>query len=445
MAKTFLGGVHPPEQKITAKRPVELIELPDKFYYSTRMHIGAPCEPVVKVGDLVKKGQVIAATEAFVSANIHASTSGKVTAIESFAHPVFGTCQTVIVEADQADEWLSGLPLAKPRDWEALSPAEITAIIRSAGIVGMGGATFPTHVKTTVPAGKCIEYFILNGAECEPYLTSDHRLMLDEPESIIRGMRIGMKAVGATKGIIGIERNKPDAIAALAKAATGTGIEIVPLKVKYPQGAEKTLIQVVTGKEVPSGGLPSDVGVLVQNVATAMAVSDAVVEGIPLIARYATVSGGAVREPKNILVLTGMLFSHIFEQCGGFIEKPGKILLGGPMMGIAQQTADVPVIKGTSGILALTVQESCEQPERSCIRCGKCVSACPMGLVPSILSILGERGDFQTAKEEYNLLDCVECGSCVYVCPAKRNIVQYVRLQKHLNTQQALRATQARQ
>ncbi|MEI6285915.1 MAG: electron transport complex subunit RsxC [Bacillota bacterium] len=445
MAKTFLGGVHPPEQKITAKQPVELIELPDKFYYSTRMHIGAPCEPTVKVGDLVKKGQIIAATEAFVSANIHASTSGKVTAIESFAHPVFGTCQTVIVEADQADEWLVGLPLSEPRDWQALSPAEITAIIRSAGIVGMGGATFPTHVKTTVPPGKSIEYFVLNGAECEPYLTSDHRLMLGEPEKIIRGMQIGMKAVGATKGLIGIERNKPDAIAALAKAATGTGIEIVPLKVKYPQGAEKTLIQVVTGKEVPSGGLPSDAGVLVQNVATAAAVNDAVIEGIPLIERYATVSGGAVKEPKNVVVRTGMLFSHIFDQCGGFTEEPRKILLGGPMMGIAQQTIDVPVIKGTSGILALTAAETCEQAERSCIRCGKCVIACPMGLIPSILSVLGERGDFQTAKEEYNLLDCVECGSCVYVCPAKRNIVQYVRLQKHLNIQQATRATQARQ
>jgi len=269
--------------------------------------------------------------------------------------------------------------------------------------------------------------------------------MLGESEKIIRGMQIGMKAVGATKGLIGIERNKPDAIAALAKAATGTGIEIVPLKVKYPQGAEKTLIQVVTGKEVPSGGLPSDVGVLVQNVATAAAVNDAVIEGIPLIERYATVSGGAVKEPKNVVVRTGMLFSHIFDQCGGFTEEPSKILLGGPMMGIAQQTIDVPVIKGTSGILALTAAETCEQAERSCIRCGKCVIACPMGLIPSILSVLGERGDFQTAKEEYNLLDCVECGSCVYVCPAKRNIVQYVRLQKHLNVQQATRATQARQ
>ena len=445
MAKTFLGGVHPPEQKITAKQPVEQISLPEKFYYSTRMHIGAPCEPVVKVGDLVKKGQLIAATEAFVSANIHASTSGKVSAIENFAHPVFGTCQTVIVEADQADEWLEGLPLSEPRDWETLPATDITAIIRSDGIVGMGGATFPTHVKTTVPPGKCIEYFILNGAECEPYLTSDHRLMLDEPESIIRGMRIGMKAVGARKGLIGIERNKPDAIAALAKAATGTGIEIVPLKVKYPQGAEKTLIQVVTGKEVPSGGLPSDVGVLVQNVATAMAVSEAVLEGIPLIARYATVSGGAVREPKNVSVLTGMLFSHIFAQCGGFIEEPCKVLLGGPMMGIAQQTVDVPVIKGTSGILALKASETSQMAERSCIRCGKCVTACPMGLIPSILSILGERGDFQTAKEDYDLLDCVECGSCVYVCPAKRNIVQYVRLQKHLNLQKSMKATQARQ
>ena len=326
-----------------------------------------------------------------------------------------------------------------------MSPAEITAIIRTAGIVGMGGATFPTHVKTTVPPGKSIDCFVLNGAECEPYLTSDHRLMLGEPEKIIRGMQIGMKAVGATRGLIGIERNKPDAIAALAKAATGTGIEIVPLKVKYPQGAEKTLIQVVTGKEVPSGGLPSDAGVLVQNVATAAAVSDAVLEGIPLIERYATVSGGAVKEPKNVVVRTGMLFSHIFDHCGGFTEEPSKILLGGPMMGIAQQTIDVPVIKGTSGILALTAAETSEQAERSCIRCGKCVNACPMGLIPSILSVLGERGDFQTAKEEYNLLDCVECGSCVHVCPAKRNIVQYVKTQKYLNTQAALKATQARQ
>lgn len=445
MAKTFLGGVHPPERKITAKLPVELIELPEKFYYPTRMHIGAPCDPVVKVGDLVKKGQLIASTEAFVSANIHASTSGKVVAIESFGHPVFGSCPTIVIECDGQDEWIEGLPLSEPRNWEELDAKEITSIIREAGIVGMGGATFPTHVKTTVPPGKCIEYFILNGAECEPYLTSDHRLMLDEPENIVRGMLIGMKAVGAKKGIIGIERNKPDAIASLAKAATGTGIEIVPLQVKYPQGAEKTLIQVVTGREVPSGGLPSDAGVVVQNVATAVAVNDAVREGIPLIARYATVSGGAVREPKNIVVLTGMLFSHVFDQCGGFSEAPAKVLLGGPMMGIAQQSLDVPVIKGTSGMLALTAKETCGQVERSCIRCGKCVTVCPMGLVPSILSILGERGEFRVAKDEHNLLDCVECGSCVYVCPAKRNIVQYIRLQKHLNLQQSIKATQARQ
>ena len=445
MAKTFLGGVHPPERKFTARQSVELIELPQKFYYPTRMHIGAPCEAIVKVGDLVKKGQLIARTDAFVSAFIHASTSGKVIAIEGHAHPVFGSCPTIVVEADGQDEWLEGLPLASERDWQKMSPKEIIGIVRETGLVGMGGATFPTHVKFSIPEGKSIEYYILNGAECEPYLTSDHRLMCEHPEEIVEGMLIGMHAVGATKGFIGIERNKPDAIWALAKACTGKPVEVVPLAVKYPQGAEKTLIQVITGREVPSGGLPSDVCVLVQNVATAKAVRDAVVSGIPLIERYATVSGAAVRQPRNVVVRTGMTYEHVFAQCGGFSEQPVKILLGGPMMGMAQVNLDVPVIKGTSGILALSAKEAECPTERSCIRCGKCVTACPMGLIPSMLSILGERGQFATAKEEYSLLDCVECGSCVYVCPAKRNIVQYVKTQKYLNTQAALKATQARQ
>jgi electron transport complex protein RnfC len=432
MAKSFRGGVHPDDRKrYTAAKAIEVAPIPQKVIIPTRQHLGAPCAPVVKVGDLVKKGQVVAEAQAFVASPIHASTSGKVVEIAEYPHPVFGTCQAIVIESDGQDEWAPGLPLS--RDWQALDVKELKEIVRLAGLVGMGGATFPTHVKMSPPPEKPIDSFILNGAECEPYLTADHRVMLEQTERIVTGMKIAMKILSVTKGYVGIEENKPDAINTMRQACAGSSIEVVPLKTKYPQGAEKTLIKVILDREVPSGGLPMDVGTVVQNVGTMVALADAVEKGIPLIERVATVTGGAINEPKNILLRIGATFAQAVAMCGGFKEQPVKVIMGGPMMGMAQRTLDVPVIKGTSGILALSADDVNVGPEQPCIRCGRCVDACPMGLVPSMLSILGERGVFASAKEEYNLLDCVECGSCVYVCPAKRNIVHYIKLSKAQN------------
>ena len=432
MAKSFRGGVHPDDRKrYTAARPIETAPLPPKVIIPTRQHIGAPCAPVVKVGDLVKKGQVIAEAQAFVSSPIHATLSGKVVEIADYPHPVFGFATAVVIENDGADQWLEGLPLS--RDWRALEAGDLKNIIRQAGIVGMGGATFPTHVKLAPPAEKPIDTFILNAAECEPYLTADHRVLLEFTDRVIAGVLITMKVLGVSKGFIGIEENKPDAIAALSEATKGTGIEVLPLKTKYPQGAEKTLIKVICEREVPSGGLPMDVGVVVQNVGTVVAIADAVEKGLPLVERVVTVTGGAVAEPKNLLLRIGDTFAHAVELCGGFSEAPAKLIMGGPMMGMAQGRLDVPIIKGTSGILALAAADVNAGREKACIRCGRCVDACPMGLVPSMLSILGQRGLYQVAKEEYDLLDCVECGSCVYTCPAKRNIVHYVKYLKAQN------------
>jgi electron transport complex protein RnfC len=432
MANSFRGGVHPDDRKrYTAAKPIEAAPLPDKVIIPTRQHIGAPCAPVVKVGDLVKKGQVIAEAQAFVSSPVHASLSGKVVEIADYPHPVFGFCQAIVIENDGADEWAEGLPLS--HDWQELDAAAIKDIIRQAGIVGMGGATFPTHVKLAPPPEKPIDAFILNGAECEPYLTADHRVMLEETARVVTGMRIAMKALGVAKGYIGIEENKPDAITAMVAAAKSAGITVVPLKTKYPQGAEKTLIKVILDREVPAGGLPMDVGAVVQNVGTMVAVTNAVERGLPLVERVATVTGGAIAEPKNLLLRIGTTFAQAVELCGGFAVPPAKLIMGGPMMGMAQCRLDVPVIKGTSGILALSADDVNAGEERPCIRCGRCVEACPMGLVPSMLSILGQRGLYEVAKAEYNLLDCVECGSCVYTCPAKRNIVHYVKYLKAQN------------
>lgn len=437
MAKSFRGGIHPDDRKrYTASKPIQVAPVPEKVIIPVRQHIGAPCSPIVNVGDLVKKGQVIAEAQAFVSSPIHASTSGKVVEIAEYPHPVFGACTAVVIESDGQDEWVEGLPLT--RDWKTLELSEIKDIIRQSGMVGMGGATFPTHVKMAPPAEKPIHTFILNGAECEPFLTADHRVMLEQSERIVTGMLISMKVLGVSKGYIGIEENKPDAIAALTKVCNEVdGLEVVALQTKYPQGAEKTLISVITGTDVPSGGLPMDVGVVVQNVGTVVAIADAVEKGIPLIERVTTVTGGAVAEPQNMLFRIGTTFAQAAKLCGGFTQKPVKVIMGGPMMGMAQRTLDVPIIKGTSGILVLSEADVNVGPERPCIRCGRCVDACPMGLVPSMLSVLAERGAYAVAKEEYDLLDCVECGSCVYVCPAKRNIVHYVKLSKAQNAAMA--------
>lgn len=436
MLRKFLGGVHPKDSKgYTRAKKIEGAPLPFKVIIPMRQHIGAVCTPIVKIGDLVKKGQVIARSEAFISSPIHASISGKVTDLKEFPHVSGNKCLSVVIENDGLDEWAEGIPLH--RNWESIEVNELKVIIRDSGIVGMGGAAFPTHVKLSPAQDKIIDTFILNAAECEPYLTSDYRMLLEYSERILIGVKIAMKVLGVNKGYVGIENNKPEAVAVMRKAFEGSNVEVVALPTKYPQGAEKMLIKVLANREVPSGGLPSDVGVVVQNVGTVVAIYDAVVEGIPLLQRVVTVSGDLVKEPKNLLIRIGTSFNDVIEYCGGLTGIPEKIIMGGPMMGFAQSTLEVTVIKGVSGILALSKAALHSGSESPCIRCGRCVEACPMGLVPSMLSILGERSNHKEAKEDYSLLNCIECGSCVYTCPAKRNIVQYIRYSKAQNATQA--------
>ena len=436
MFKSFLGGIHPKDGKqYTMDKAIEIPALPEQVVIPMGQHIGAPCTPTVKVGDHVKKGQLIGTSEAFMHANIHASLSGDVVKIDMMPHSGKITCPAIVIKSDGLDEWADGLPLN--RDWKLMDTTMILDAIKQAGIVGLGGATFPAHIK--LMPKKPVDVLIINGAECEPYLTADYRLMLEQTERIVTGIEILQKLLGVKKCFIGIEDNKPEAVEVLHKAFSNTNVEVVKLQTKYPQGAEKMLIKVLTNREVPCGGLPMDVGAVVQNVGTAAAIADAVVHGVPIIERVTTVSGDAIKEPKNLLLRVGMTFQAAIDYCGGFSEKPEKLLAGGPMMGMAQFTAEVPVMKGTSGILALkkeTVESGQESP---CIRCGRCVIACPMGLVPSMLSILSERHEFAQAKEEYGLFNCVECGCCTYTCPAKRNIVQYVKYAKAENQAQAAR------
>lgn len=418
-------GIHPTDEKRrTASIPVEEIKAPSKVVIPLSQHIGAPCEPLVKIGDKVKKYQKIGEAKGFVSAPVHAPISGKVIAIGRFPHPSGNQSNSIVIESDGADEPVEGL--IEHQDYLNLDPKELKDIILSAGIVGMGGATFPTHVKLTPPKEKRIDTVILNGAECEPYLTADDRLMVEMPREVIEGMKILMHIMGVKAGYIGIEGDKPEAIAALGNASSGTGIRVISLKKKYPQGAEKTLIKSILGKEVPSGGLPMDIGVVVQNVGTAVAIYNAVRYGIPLIERIVTVSGHGIQRPGNFKIRIGTMLEHVIHECGGFAGEPGKIIFGGPMMGIAQYSLHVPILKGTSGILVMPRGEIKLEDFRACIRCGRCVQACPIRLLPNMYSILAEVGRPKEA-EKYYILDCIECGCCTYVCPSRRPIVHQIR------------------
>lgn len=432
MFKAFKGGIHPKDMKqLTENLAIEVMPVSSKLIIPVRQHIGAPATPVVAKGDQVKRGQLIAAANGFVSSNIHASTSGTVTEIAELPNPSYGKCLSIVIEPDGQDEWISGIPLN--RDWKSLEATEMVKIIQEAGIVGMGGASFPTHVKLSPPKEAKIDTFILNAAECEPYLTADHRTLVENAEKVITGIKIIQKIIQVDQLWIGIEDNKKDAIAVMEKLCVGTGIQVAALQTKYPQGAEKMLIKAICNREVPSGKLPTDVGVVVNNVGTAVAIADAVCQGIPLTERVTTISGKAVKNPKNLLIRVGTSFKDVVDYCGGLAKPAEKIVTGGPMMGFAQSTLELPVTKGVSGILCLVKSEVNESEQKPCIRCGRCVEACPLGLVPAMFGILGEKDLFEEAKEEYNLLDCAECGCCVYVCPSKRNLVQYVKYFKFKN------------
>lgn len=427
MALTFKGGVHPADSKAyTNKIPIRNIGGCAEHVFPVQQHIGAPLTPTVAVGDRVYVGQKIADAESFVSAPIHSSVSGTVKAIEPRLHANGNMVMSIVIENDfvyEIDE-----NVTPKGEIEDLSAKEIIEIVREAGIVGMGGAGFPTHVKLSPPPDKKITHVIVNGAECEPYLTSDHRAMLERPDQIIYGLRAVMHIFGLKTGYVAIENNKPDAIRAM-RAAAGDGIEVKVLKKKYPQGSEKHIIYAVTGREVPSGGLPADVGVVVLNVDTVTSIGIALMTGMPAIRRIVTVSGDAMKKTANFEVRTGTPFRHVFAEAGGFASEPAKILQGGPMMGIAQSSLDVPVTKGTSALLALVRSETVYDDTQDCIRCGRCVKACPMHLVPMMLNTYAKESDLEMC-EKLHVADCIECGSCAYICPARKHLVSNIRVAK---------------
>jgi electron transport complex protein RnfC len=425
----FKGGIHLHGYKeLTSGKATVPARVPDKVYIPLSQHIGAPCASLVLVGEKVKKGQRIGEGKGFVTAPIHASVSGTVSAVELREHPGGSFVNCVVIENDGKEEWTETV---KPhKALAALDSEELRKIIFEAGIVGMGGATFPSHVKYSPVKGKKAEVVILNGIECEPYLTSDHRLMVEKPERIVAGLRYIMRSVCCGKGIIAVEDNKMDAVSLLEKAAAGEGgITVEVLREKYPQGSEKQLINACTGKQVPVGALPLDVGVIVNNVGTAVAIAEAVELGIPLIERYITVSGTGIREPANYLVRVGTLFKDLIAQSGGYTGDIEKIISGGPMMGKTVFSDEVPVVKGSSGIVIVRNESKREFKEFTCVRCAKCIDACPICLEPTSLVKLAKRSAWEEA-EQFHVTSCVECGSCVYGCPAHIPLVQYIRRAK---------------
>jgi len=424
--RKFKGGVHPNDSKaLSAAKAVVNAPLLDKYTVIVHQNIGAPPELLVKKGDVVKKGALLAKAAGFVSVPLHAPTSGTVTAIDKCAGPTGISVPSIQITADGADEW--GSPFEPITDWQSAEPADLKQRVWDAGIVGMGGAGFPAHVKLSPQ--KPVDTLILNGAECEPYLTADHRLMLEQAEDVVLGAAILARILGLETATIGVEDNKPDAIGALSKVAGKYNIKVQGLPVNYPQGAEKQLIYTLAGREVPIGGLPMDVGCVVQNVASAVAVADAVVKGLPSIERITTVTGEPLVNPGNWRFRLGTPISKAIELAGGVKVQPAKLLLGGPMMGFAQSSLDVTVMKNTSGILLIPAEQVSQYTSEPCIRCGRCVECCPMDILPATISQAVENERFDLAAK-LNVLACIECGSCSYVCPSHRPLNQHFKRAK---------------
>lgn len=426
---SFKGGVHPGRSKErSAGQAIEPAPRPSQVVIPLAQSLGAPATAVVSPGERVKAGQKIGEAQGFVSVPVHASVSGKVISVGEAPNPLAVSGPAVTIVADPEDEWEELTPVGPV---ESLTPEAIRAAALAAGLVGLGGATFPSHVKLAPPPEKPIDTVILNGCECEPALTADYRLMLERPAEVIRGLLAIRKAVGASLGIVAVEDDKPEAVRALTVALSAepaSGVEVRVLPVKYPQGAEKQLIYAATRRKVPAGCLPMEVGVLVHNVGTAVALAEALATGRPLIERVVTVTGSRVRQPKNLLVRLGTPVSALLDHCG-LTGEPGKVVLGGPMMGLAQATTEVPVTKGTSGVLALSPEEAQLPPESPCIKCGRCVEVCPMSLLPLYLAKYATAGFWDEA-EGAGALDCIECGCCSWICPAKRRLVAEIRLAK---------------
>ena len=422
---TFRGGIHPSENKRTTKdKNFSTLAIPHVCYIPLQQHAGKPAIPVVSTGDIVQEGQLIGRADGFISSNIHSSIPGKVIEIADYPTIYSKKTRCVVIEA-KGEFTTSGKQLEK-RKWDTSGKEELLDIIKNSGIVGLGGAAFPTPVKLSPPKDKKIDTLIINGAECEPYLTVDDMLMRTFPGEIIEGINIIMKVMDVNKAYIGIESNKPEAISVLKNIIKNNNIEIKTLKTKYPQGGEKQLIYSILKKEVPSGGLPMDAGVVVQNVGTIYAIRDAVVLGKTLFERYVTVAGKCINKPGNYKIKIGTRISDVAEECGGLNEQPAKIIMGGPLCGISIDSLDMPVVKGTSGILFLSRADVKVEKYNKCIRCGRCVSICPAGMLPCDISTAMERNRLDLI-EKLNVFDCIMCGACSYICPSRRPLSHFIK------------------
>ncbi|MGM0573583.1 MAG: electron transport complex subunit RsxC [Bacillota bacterium] len=427
--KQFFGGINIPHYKsFSEQKAIKDVSLPDEIVIPLSQHTGAPNEPLVKVGDKVKAGQKIGASDKFVSAPVHASLSGTVTAIEPRPFVLGNMVDSIVIAVDKDQESIE----FSDNDLEKMSSDEIRAAIKEAGVVGMGGAAFPTAVKISPPPDKKVDVLIINGCECEPYLTCDHRIMLEKPKELLEGTKLLMRILEVEQAYVCIEDNKEDAIEAVRQVNDDPRIVLLRMPTKYPQGSEKHLVKAAVDREIPSGGLPFDVGTLIQNVGTCVAIYEAARYNKPLIERVVAVTGQNVKEPQNLMVKIGTKLSHIIEECGGIAEEPAKVIVGGPMTGRSQETLEVPVVKGTTGVVILPPDMAIEDMDYyDCVRCCKCVEHCPMLLYPNQISIYCEAGLVVEAYQ-WNTMDCIECGICAYVCPSKRPITQLVQRTKPL-------------